>query len=552
MSAPLARDIIEAIRGRRINYNPFPISITQPQFGAVADANGAGGGTDNSAAINNAMLTAQTLGLGSVLVPPGAYRCASGITHPTNVRLYSEGFIAGSPAAGTRFVFDLAVPTCYTIGSASLLSATVDGITITRSSGAIPAGSIGILVNTGYNISLMDIVSDRSAITWKFLSVAPNGIATMLTRCYSSGATDTHIEIDGWPELRWSQGRIGANGSNNFAADSYVRFKNTGGGATYPNGLEFHNVQFNQGSNPPVHWLNFSAVGANAVIYKFIGCHIENLTGTYLTNNASSAVISRTHITNCTFNTAVPFSDFDPSTQLNELIVVGNTAAWTTLDLSNLAAINNFILTSNSISGCTATLNSSAGISANAVASLSANNWFAGSAVTLTGDKWTSLTVNDNFSSNSTLTNNATGKGVSVLTPNKSLSTWTPVLSFGGSSTGITYSTQSGATHITGSMVTYQFRIVLTSKGAQVGTAEITGFPVSQNAATFQTGGGGIVTQSSNMAALNAAPVILNGVIGAAPAVVQLIQQGAAATSVLTDANFTNTSNFSGQVSFFS
>lgn len=55
--------------------------------------------------------------------------------------------------------------------------------------------------------------------------------------------------------------------------------------------------------------------------------------------------------------------------------------------------------------------------------------------------------------------------------------TWTPVLTFGGSSTGITYSTQNGSYTRIGNFVRCTFCIVLSSKGAQVGTALITGLP---------------------------------------------------------------------------
>lgn len=52
---------------------------------------------------------------------------------------------------------------------------------------------------------------------------------------------------------------------------------------------------------------------------------------------------------------------------------------------------------------------------------------------------------------------------------------WVPVLRFGGSNTGITYSIQQGFYCQIGHVVTFSLAIVLTSKGAQAGTATITG-----------------------------------------------------------------------------
>lgn len=528
-----------------------PVDLAWPpghvwRYGAVGD-----GATDDLLAFNKAMSCNQL-----VYVPPTAsgYRIGSGITIPNGVALYSECFMPSSPPAGTRLVVDLSVAVGVTMGAAGLLSAALKGVTITRAAGAIPAGCIGLLVNTGYNITITDVLSDRQAKGVKFYAAAPNGIAAMLTRVYTSGITEDHVVIDGWPEMRWSQGRCGANGANNFACNSYVRYDNTNAGATYPNGDFFENVHFNQGNNPPSYWLDFVTTGASSLEHKFTDCHVENLTAAYIHNSVNAVHIDRLSLKGNTLNTPVPFTSLVPATQINQWELSGNEIAATTWDLSNVNAINGLQVTGNTISGCTATFTSTVtGSKAqNATASFTGNTWFSASAVTLNGEKWSSLLFADSFSSNSTLTINTTTANVSVLSPNKSLGSWTPALNFGGSQVGITYGTQSGAWHITGSMVTYLFKITLTSKGAQVGAATITGFPVSQNGAAFQTGGGGIATASANMAGLAAAPIILNGVVGGAPGVIQLLQQGAAATAALTDANFTNTSSISGQVSFFS
>ncbi len=54
---------------------------------------------------------------------------------------------------------------------------------------------------------------------------------------------------------------------------------------------------------------------------------------------------------------------------------------------------------------------------------------------------------------------------------------FTPGIAFGGSSTGITYSVQSGRYYFRGGRIEGYFQITLTSKGAQVGAATITGLP---------------------------------------------------------------------------
>ena len=70
---------------------------------------------------------------------------------------------------------------------------------------------------------------------------------------------------------------------------------------------------------------------------------------------------------------------------------------------------------------------------------------------------------------------------------------WTPGISFGGGTTGITCSTQKGIYTRIGKLVTAQFSITLTSKGSSTGIARITGLPI---AAQGQVGyqGGGVAT----------------------------------------------------------
>jgi len=59
--------------------------------------------------------------------------------------------------------------------------------------------------------------------------------------------------------------------------------------------------------------------------------------------------------------------------------------------------------------------------------------------------------------------------------------TWTPVLRFGGGSTGITYSTQSGRYTTIGNLVAIEIDIALTNKGSSTGTADIQGAPFAAN-----------------------------------------------------------------------
>ena len=54
---------------------------------------------------------------------------------------------------------------------------------------------------------------------------------------------------------------------------------------------------------------------------------------------------------------------------------------------------------------------------------------------------------------------------------------WTPSLAFGGSSTGVTYTTQQGSYMLVGNVLIAQYFLVLSSLGSSSGIATITGLP---------------------------------------------------------------------------
>lgn len=113
--------------------------------------------------------------------------------------------------------------------------------------------------------------------------------------------------------------------------------------------------------------------------------------------------------------------------------------------------------------------------------------------------------------------------------------TWTPSLQFGPGSVGMTYANQQGVYARIGKLYIAQARITLTAKGSSTGNAVIQGLP-----------GGSIVepvrsinsSRYLNMASLS------GGLAGFAIGnQIQLYTHGAASVSVLTQANFTDTSD---------
>lgn len=96
------------------------------------------------------------------------------------------------------------------------------------------------------------------------------------------------------------------------------------------------------------------------------------------------------------------------------------------------------------------------------------------------------------------LTTSATGSTVTVTAGGAaSVGSWTPVLSIGGSTTGIAYSVQLGFYRQIGPIVWFSCHINLSSKGAETGTLVITGLPVAGGVETNEFVG--VISYYSNI-----------------------------------------------------
>jgi hypothetical protein len=111
--------------------------------------------------------------------------------------------------------------------------------------------------------------------------------------------------------------------------------------------------------------------------------------------------------------------------------------------------------------------------------------------------------------------------------------TWTPALKFGGASTGLTYSTQTGTYTRVGNVVTIEGRLVLSAKGSSTGSATITGCPF-----TAANNPSGLVDAAAALAGLTGAPYAV-----ISTTTLNLVQTAAAARTLLDDTHFTNTSD---------
>lgn len=147
-----------------------------------------------------------------------------------------------------------------------------------------------------------------------------------------------------------------------------------------------------------------------------------------------------------------------------------------------------------------------------------------------TGAAVKTVTIGSTTSTSST-TINFGGSGGGTLSTYVPTTTWTPVLAFGGSSTGITYGGQTGSYMRIGNLVYFTCNVTLTNKGSATGSATITGLPI-----TVATGG----AVSNRLVT-----VAFTGTISTRVAGTSIILEGLASAGTLTVLNETAFSNTS-------
>jgi hypothetical protein len=121
---------------------------------------------------------------------------------------------------------------------------------------------------------------------------------------------------------------------------------------------------------------------------------------------------------------------------------------------------------------------------------------------------------------------------------NDPVATWTPTISFAGSSAGVTYAVQQGEYEVIGDAVFAQAYIQLSSKGTAHGAVSVIGLPIAPSGYfSYQCAGGGIVSGAAGM----------NGYTGQIAVNVcqnnaYLLADVSPGETYITDANLSNTS----------
>ncbi|MBM7045456.1 hypothetical protein [Rhizobium lusitanum] len=217
-------------------------------------------------------------------------------------------------------------------------------------------------------------------------------------------------------------------------------------------------------------------------------------------------------------------------------------AAQTALGLGSMAtqSAGSVAITGGSITGITdlavADGGTGASTAANARTNLSAAASGANSDITSLSNLTTPISIAQGGTAGATASAARTNLGLTAAaTATASVGgSWTPILAFGGGSTGITYSTQSGTWQRIGPFIYVSFTITLTSKGSSTGAATVSGLPIATS-----SGGSLLIVAGSNF--VTQSPTF--GVIAAGTTSASIGVAGSTGPVALTDTNFSATTS---------
>jgi hypothetical protein len=123
------------------------------------------------------------------------------------------------------------------------------------------------------------------------------------------------------------------------------------------------------------------------------------------------------------------------------------------------------------------------------------------------------------------------------------LQSWTPAISFGGLSVGVTYTTQTGTYVVCGKLVVFAGYVLLSSKGVSVGSSKLTGLPVTSSSSANSPATFTILFTNLSGFGVQTCGTITNSVTAA-----DLVDNNGGGTVTIDDTDFTNTTSmtFSG------
>lgn len=411
-----------------------------------------------------------------------------------------------------------------------------------------------------------------------FLSVTGSSASIVnISNCYLSCSNNTGIQYTSSSSsssirLQYCYGNLSTTGialytssSSGNIAINYCEITNSGlsttasensAGSVYMDFCQFYSPFATSSTGVIGGFYSLIACGSaiNAVALSLAGTGSANYFSSFFFDGGSAAAIDcstsgSTRFTDCLLNSTggnvvtgtgtFSYSMISFASGSTTSMSVSSSVQLSSLALSvgnggTGAATLTGVLTGNGTSAVTANAVTQHGVllggASNAVSSLG---------VGATGTVLSGSTGTDPaFTATPTVTSITFGAGTAL--SNYVQGTWTPVLNFGGATTGITYSQQSGYYTQIGDVVYLFGNIVLSSKGSAVGNATITGAPVALGATNIS--GNNSIDYFSNLTFDASYTSCFSQITGAGSTTFTLYQIGSGqAVTNLTDTNFSNT-----------
>lgn len=305
-------------------------------------------------------------------------------------------------------------------------------------------------------------------------------------------------------------------GINNTSSGSSVIFVYNCNGGLATTGIGLYNI----------------AAASGGILFS--ECQISNGGNSVTASNVSSGV---TNFFNTQLNIPISTSGTGFGTMYNSYLntSVQNTTPFTT------AGTGNFLISNSSIyAGSASAVNVGTGTTVTAtqtnLSSTNTNVVTGGGTFNQGGNVFSNTSFGVNVTTNNFLPTSSFSQG-----------TFTPTITFGGASTGITYSRQDGRYTKIGKMVMVNIDIILTNKGSSTGVAAVAGLPFSADTACNQAA---CVADVANLtlAALNFSVTAVFG--GTVANLFSFSSTGAGLTN-LTNSTFANNSIICFQGIFF-
>ena len=400
-------------------------------------------------------------------------------------------------------------------------------------------------INTGLNVvapsgytfkttSTLTISTTSQVINFNGSSINPNGTFNALTLTASNGGIQ-NLVING-TNLTGIGFYAPAAVQSFYIQNVVVKNCTTGISMTNIYTCWLQNVSvFNCSSVPAIFKSNISGTPINSIWFQNCDFSANTTTGNVLEIDGAAGVF----VDSCTFQN-------NTGSGCNDIALVANTYdGFTKIVVQNSYFEDGVSLTGNVISlGYPSSTNNLSGcvIQNNYFQTSKTPIYVANSTVSndllVTGNTFVAITGSPSYAMNvyaSSYVPNVYSNSGSQAAIN---STFTPSITFGGGSTGITYTTQLGRYTRIGNRIFGEIHIVLSNKGSSTGSAAIIGLPIAASASSYLNMAS--VTNYSSMASLTSQ---ISGGIGASNAGIGLFNFSATASSPLAETNFTNTSS---------